>query len=1183
MRSTIRRLLLAVVAIAMAMPCFAYKLNDVFYVKGAANNLLYQITSVKEGQLEVSVNAPRDAKGGNVTPNNPVVEIPAEVTDSVNNTFKVTSIGRFGGTDITSVTVAEGVTTLGEGCFSRCPLLTEVKLPSTINKINVNPFGNCPQLEKVEFTSTNSNFVLDDGVLYTADYATLYYYPMNKEAEEYTVNSATKTILAGAFASHPYLTKLTLPKGLTSFDPSATTMSGKLVAYAMEGDKGDKYYIVDGLLCTEENGQKTLVSFPYGKAQGKDPAVHNYIMPAGITVIGPRAFDSNTGLYSIRFTDVVTLDKEAFFRCSALTEVTIPASTTSVNSSAFADCGALRNIYVDEGNANYYSEGGVLFANQTVEGDASPRKVLYIFPVRHMVPLEPADDDEKFGRNKTYEVPEGTQAIAATAFQSCCVATVKLPTSMEEIGKDAFRSEYLKNIELNEGLMTIGESAFSGAGLESVSIPSTVTTLGQYSFYQMSNLKEIKIAANSQLTSIPNLTFSNNKELTTFTFEGTSSNVASIATRAFENCSKLASFVVPASVSSIGEGAFSGCSSLETVEFAEGATIETIGKNSFQQCTGLKEITIPNSVKKIEYEAFNSCQNLKTIHIPANTTSIDQGAFSLCGSLTQFEVDENNQQYSCVDGMLTSKDKKTLCIFPGGKANDEITLLSPSFTAIGERAFYYCKKLTNVTIPKHVTSIGKEAFRMCDNLKTIAFLSDTPIEKDMIGTDAFKPQTGDKTILDNCENFFVRKDNIDAYKSHDYWKTWAAKMKTSFENGTEEYFPMSDKAVSLLKTTSTNYTLVIPATVTNTEDGKTYSVSMLGDYAFEGAQDDIKEVVLLGNINYIGACALDKTKRNGTQTTDEASAPQQIQNIFFTGRNQASTELSTVRFGLNDEGATALPEFVSGQNIYVRKSVCQNAEETWGTYKNQLKYQIPLHPVGTNLTTLSREFDVDLSENNWNEETKSPNAIAFITGYKHPVTEYAKDDKGELIKNEDGSYQTKVYYQVHMESINVNNGEDGVQGNGNGTFIPKNTGVLIKNVNGTGLSGFTYQIYDGTEALGSASADNLMQAVVERDGTMQKYNYLLTNDDKLHMLSKSETRTVNVHESYMILPEEVQTAGAKLRIVFGDDENSSTTGIEDIAADTQMDNEAYYTLQGIKVEHPISGIYIHAGKKVVVK
>lgn len=622
---------------------------------------------------------------------------------------------------------------------------------------------------------------------------------------------------------------------------------------------------------------------------------------------------------------------------------------------------------------------------------------------------------------------------------------------------------------------------------------------------------------------------------------------------------------------------------MANVTFAEDATIQKIGQNSFQHCTGLKEITIPNSVTNIEYEAFNDCQNLKTIHIPANTTSINQGAFSLCGNLTKFDVDDNNQQYSCVDGMLTSKDKKTLCIFPGGKANDEITLLSPSFTAIGERAFYYCKKLTNVTIPKHVTKIGNEAFRMCDNLKTIAFLGDTPIEEENIGTDAFTPQTGDKTILDNCENFFVRKDNINAYKSHRYWGTWADKMKTSFENGTEEYFPMSDKAVSLLKTTSTNYTLVVPATVSNEADGKTYSVSMLGDYAFENADNRIKEVVLLGNINYIGACAFDKTQRSGTQVVDEASTPQQIQNIFFTGKNQAGTELSTVRFGLNDEGATNLPEFLDGQHIYVRKSVKLNAEDTWGPYKEKLEYQIPLTAVGTELTTLSREFDVDLSENNWDEANNQPYVIAFTSGCKHKVTEYVKDNDGKPVKDDDGQYKTNEYYLVHMESINVNNGEDGVQGNGNGTFIPKNTGVLLRDVsNSRKLANFTYQIYDGENDLSADDVkDNLMQSVILNVGKMETGDYGLGSDDLLHKYTGTSGKQVNVHESYMRLPAEAQ--GAKLQLTFGG--FGETTGIDDVkvADDAQEGDDAYYTLEGMKVAQPTHGIYIHNGKKIVLK
>lgn len=1134
MNSTIRRLLFAVVAIAMTLQAHAFKVGDHFSVQNDQYKLDYQITDARESNLSVAVNSTSQ------TPTD--VVIPTEVTDSVNNKFKVVALARFGGSTVKNVTIPEGITQIYASCFSRCYDLTTLSLPATLSSIGEGAFNYCTGLTTITLAENNQSFVVEEGAFYNKEKTNLLFYPSAATSEILTIPSTVTKLSAGSITRNPNLKKIILPDALEApFDPTAVVDCENLIAYEIS-ENATNYSTKDGLLCNKTG--ETLVAFPLGKATGADA---DYTMPNEITTIGKQAFFMNTKLRSIQLSDVTTIEDNAFYRCNGLTEVTIPAATTSISSSAFAEAGKLKNLNVNEGNTVYKSIDGVLLS---VDG-----KTLLTFPVCNKVTDDAAAE-------KTYTVPEGVETIAASAFQAGNLDKVVLSSSVKRIENSAFSTAKMKSIELNEGLTSIGFQAFLMAdNLEEVKIPASVTELAVQAFYRLKNLKKVTIADNSQLTSLNGNVFANNANMTEFVFEGTC-KVQTIKQDAFMGCSQLASFEVPASVTSIEAGAFKGLTSLKTITFADNAAITEIGSNAFQQCVALQEITIPNSVKTIKYEAFNSCQSLKTVHIPANTTSIDQGAFVFCGSLTKFEVDAANQQYSCVDGMLTSKDKETLCIFPAGKANDEITLLSPSFKAIGEKAFYYCKKLTNVTIPKHVTKIGKEAFRMCDNLKTIAFLGDTPIDEANIGTNAFKPQNGDKTILENCENFFVRKDNISDYKNHAYWGQWANKMKTSFDNGTEEYFPMSDKAVSLLKTTSTNYTLVVPATVTNAGDGKTYNVSMLGDYAFENASDKIKEVVLLGNINYIGACAFDKTQRNGSQNIDEASTPQQIQNIFFTGRNQASTELSTVRFELNDEGVKALPEFVSGQKIYVRKSVYLNAEDTWGPYKSQLKYQIPLEAVGSELTTLSREFDVDLSENNWDEANHQPYVIAFTSGYRHQV-----DD----------------YYLVHMESINVNNGEDGVKGNGNGTFIPKNTGVLMRDVSNSGkLTNFTYQIYDGENDLSAADVkDNLMQAVVLNDGKMQTGDYGVGSDNLLHKYTGTLGKKVNVHESYMRLPAEAQ--GAKLQLTFGD--FGETTGIDDVkvAEDTQANDDAYYTLEGVKVAQPTHGIYIHKGKKVVVK
>lgn len=1177
MRTRLKRLLMVVATIVMATQCFALGQGDELKVLNNTYNLLFQ---VKDPVKQTVIAMATSQTTGDVT-------VPYEVQDELTQgtkTYYVVSVDRFtNSSKLTSVKLTEGIKTIEKGCFGRCYDLTRVDIPASVETIGDGVFTMCKSLTTIGVADDNQNYAVEDGLLYNKDKTELIYYPLGKTDETVTLASTLKDVKGGAFSGNTSLKKIILPASLEKYDATAVFGCTSLEAYEINGE-AENFSTKDGLLC-DKDGSK-LLSVPYAKASGA------FTIPAGITTVAANAFYSTDLLSSIDLGQVAQLEENAFYRCLKLQEVTIPATVTNLPAMTFVSCSMLKSFKVAEDNPNYVDVDGVLFDKN--------KTTLLAYPISHST-----DDDEYT------TMPNTVTTIAKGAFNASHIKKVVFANSVKTIEQDAFTYSTIQEVDLNEGLEQICQGAFSVSDLSSLYIPASVKKIERMAFFKLNtnpnpgyesknHFESVTVADGSQLDYIVDAAFGGNSSLKSFTFNG-STTLTKIGANVFNNCKALTTFDVPASVDRIDNGAFSGCEGLETINFANASKLTIIGEQTFQDCSKLTHVELPSTVTTIKKEAFNKCAGLTKIDIPAATNDINYSAFQFCNNLTNINVNANNAKYASVDGMLASKDQKTLVIFPAGKANDKITLLSPAFTAIGDYAFYNCQKLTNVTIPKHVESFGVNAFGLCDNLNTIAFLGDSPItlaKKTNQANDEFAfLGTGNADILAKC-TVCVRKGKENAYAGNSFWSTYAENIITSFkaedanhkddkgDNEYVEYFPMSDNAVSLLTTTSTAHTVVIPASVTTMQGGteKVYNVNMIGDYAFEGVPASIKEVVLQGNIIYIGSWAFNTAKHteenSGTPTV--VTTPQ-IENIFFVDKNQTGTELSTKRFGLDAANFNGMyNEFLDGQHIYVRKSVKENAEDTWGQYKDKLKYQIPLNPVGTNLTTLSREFDVDLSENNWNEQTKSPNAIAFITGYKHPVTEYVKDDKGELIKNEDGSYKTNIYYQVHMESINVNNGEDGVQGNGNGTFIPKNTGVLIKNVNGTGLSGFTYQIYDG-DALGAASTDNLMRAVVEREGTMQKYNYLLTNDDKLHMLSKSDTRTVNVHESYMVLPEEAQTAGAKLRIIFGDDENSSTTGIEDIVADTQMDNEAYYTLQGIKVEHPISGIYIHAGKKVVVK
>ena len=178
--------------------------------------------------------------------------------------------------------------------------------------------------------------------------------------------------------------------------------------------------------------------------------------------------------------------------------------------------------------------------------------------------------------------------------------------------------------------------------------------------------------------------------------------VTSIGKTAFDECD-FKSVTIPSGVTSIGDYAFCYCDKLTSVTIP--STVTSIEEGAFAECSGLKSVTIPSSVKSIGYAAF-AFSGLRSVTIPASVTSIGTSAFACCSELTAISVDARNAKYCSVDGLLYSKDKKTLV---AGLNKKNVTILS-DVTSIGDYAFCYCDKLTSITIPSGVTSIGVAAF-----------------------------------------------------------------------------------------------------------------------------------------------------------------------------------------------------------------------------------------------------------------------------------------------------------------------------------------------------------------------------------------------------------------------------------------------------------------------------------------
>lgn len=202
--------------------------------------------------------------------------------------------------------------------------------------------------------------------------------------------------------------------------------------------------------------------------------------------------------------------------------------------------------------------------------------------------------------------------------------------------------------------------------------------------------------------------------------------------------------VVEDGVTSIGDCAFYRCASMESISLPDGLT--GIGTNAFHYCLAMTEIAIPESVKIIEdyafrmsgltgisipqgvtavgTYAFTRCDSLTQVTVPSSVTSIGDHAFEYCPELESITVDQQNQNYASVDGVFFDKNCQTLLAYPGGRAGEYT--IPEGVGRIEVSAFYIAEKLTSVTIPESVHTIGVLAFDQCSSLSEIIFRGDAP-------------------------------------------------------------------------------------------------------------------------------------------------------------------------------------------------------------------------------------------------------------------------------------------------------------------------------------------------------------------------------------------------------------------------------------------------------------------------
>ena len=281
------------------------------------------------------------------------------------------------------------------------------------------------------------------------------------------------------------------------------------------------------------------------------------------------------------------------------------------------------------------------------------------------------------------------------------------------------------NIKIPSSTISIEDFTFFGYNdLTSILIPDSVISIGENAFYGCTSLNNIIVdEKNKEYSSTDGVLFDKklqtlikypqNKKAETYIVPNA---IKVIGANAFFDCENITNITLPGSIENIGTGAFCGCKNILTIELPN--SIVNIGSSAFCRCTSLKTITIPKLVTNILEATFSDCINLFSVIIPYSVTDIKKGVFFSCKNLTNISIDENNQNYKSIDGVLFDKNIHTLIFYPQNK-NDKKYIVPNSVTDIEGCAFLDCKNLTDILLPNSVKNIGSSGFSGCKNITNI--------------------------------------------------------------------------------------------------------------------------------------------------------------------------------------------------------------------------------------------------------------------------------------------------------------------------------------------------------------------------------------------------------------------------------------------------------------------------------
>ncbi len=520
---------------------------------------------------------------------------------------------------LTSITIPNSVTSIGNHAFHNCSGLTSVTIGDSVTRIGDNAFSGCSSLTSV---TLNSNTIVSNTYLSDSNIKSIF----GGQVEEYILGDEITSIGDYAFSDCSRLTSMTIPNSVTSIGDYAFSGCSGLTSITIPNSVTNigngafnscwdltAVYISDiAAWCAISFGNSGSNPLRYAKhLYLNDNEITDLVITDGVTSIGKYAFYGFSGLTSATIPNSATsIGEYAFSSCSNLTSVNIGDGVTSIGDGAFDNCSSLTSIGIGSsvasigwGAFDYCNSLAAVYISDiaawcAISFDGSQSNPLNFAKHLYLNDTEITD----------LVIPDGVTSIGKYAFYGCSgLISATIPNSATSIGERAFNGcSGLTSVTIGNGVTNIGNSAFYGcSSLTSLAIPNSVTSIGDYAFSRCS-INEIHFmgSLNDWLDKL-------------WIPDQISSNYA-----LHIGDTLLSSVVIPKETTSIADHAFDGCNSIESVVL--GGAVKTIGDLAFN-CPNIKSITCysmrPPSVHQngSKYTSFPEDMPYSTIiYVPAN-------------------------------------------------------------------------------------------------------------------------------------------------------------------------------------------------------------------------------------------------------------------------------------------------------------------------------------------------------------------------------------------------------------------------------------------------------------------------------------------------------------------------------------------------------------------------------------